>query len=113
MTMWMRLGRLFVIKTRFEAFLIIYAIALGAIERGRHYMEMMPGALGWMFAILCTGVVFVAGAKLIDSVTPKKLVTARATVTAEPWRRKRRISRSRPNPRRNSAAGSVSARHRD
>ena len=32
-----KIGRLFVIKTRFEAYLIIYALALGAMTRGAHY----------------------------------------------------------------------------
>lgn len=113
MTMWKRLGRLFVIKTRFEAFLIIYAIALGAIERGHHYMEMMPGMLGLVFAVLCTGVVFVAGAKLIDSVTPQKLETASPNLRSQPWRRARRVSRNRPSPRRHYAVGSNSAHRRD
>ena len=33
-----KIGRLFTIKTRFEAWLVIYAIALGAVERGQHYL---------------------------------------------------------------------------
>ena len=33
-----RIKRLFTIKTKFEAFLIIYALALGASERGLVYM---------------------------------------------------------------------------
>ncbi|HXH53431.1 MAG TPA: hypothetical protein VNH53_08400 [Sphingomicrobium sp.] len=65
-----RLGRLFTIKTRTEAWLIIYAIALGAVERARHYVEAYPGWGGWMLALACTGVVFLAGAKLLDSVRP-------------------------------------------
>ena|SRR5689334_8138205 len=63
-----KIGRLFQIKTRFEAWLVIYAIALGAVERGRHYLETYPGWGGWSLAIACTGVVFLAGAKLLDSV---------------------------------------------
>lgn len=63
-----KLGRLFKIKTRFEAWVVIYAIALGAVERGRHYLDVYPGWIGWMFAAACTGVVFLAGAKLLDSV---------------------------------------------
>jgi len=66
-----KIGRLFQIKTRFEAWLVIYAIALGAVERGRHYLETYPGWGGWLLAAACTGVVFVAGAKLLDSVRPK------------------------------------------
>ena len=65
-----KLGRLFVIKTRFEAWLVTYAIALGAVERGRHYLETYPGYGGWLLALACTGVVFIAGAKLLDSVKP-------------------------------------------
>src|SRR5436190_16033045 len=63
-----KIGRLFQIKTRLEAWLVIYAIALGAVERGRHYLETYPGWGGWMLAVACTGVVFLAGAKLLDSV---------------------------------------------
>jgi hypothetical protein len=67
-----KLGRLFVIKTRLEAFLVTYAIAVGAVERGQHYMESYPGYGGWLLALACTGVPFIAGAKLIDSVTPER-----------------------------------------
>ena len=38
-----KIGRLFVIKTRLEAWVVIYAIALGAIERGQHYLRNYPG----------------------------------------------------------------------
>src|SRR6476660_3000369 len=74
LTNWMgpmlrKIGRLFTIKTRLEAWLVIYAIALGATERGRLYLEIYPGLGGWLLALACTGVVFVAGAKLLDSVT--------------------------------------------
>jgi hypothetical protein len=67
-----KVGRLFTIKTRWEAWLVIYAIALGAVERGQHYLEVYPGFAGWMLAVACTGVVFVAGGKLLDSVAPAK-----------------------------------------
>src|SRR3982751_3464877 len=64
-----KVARLFQIKTRFEAWLVIYAIALGAVERGRHYLEVYPGFGGWLLAIACTAVVFVAGGQLLDSVS--------------------------------------------
>jgi hypothetical protein len=70
MSVFSKIGRLFQIKTRFEAWLVIYAIALGAVERGQHYLAMYPGFGGWLLAVACTGVVFVAGAKLLDSVRP-------------------------------------------
>src|SRR5436305_6456887 len=68
MAMLSKVGRLFQIRTRFEAWLVIYAIALGAVERGRLYLETYPGAGVWLLAIACTAVVFVAGGKLLDSV---------------------------------------------
>lgn len=70
MTMLSKIGRLFQIKSRLEAWLVIYAIALGAVERGRHYLETYPGWGGWLLALACTGVVFIAGGKLLDAVKP-------------------------------------------
>ncbi|HWT12871.1 MAG TPA: hypothetical protein VN231_08975 [Allosphingosinicella sp.] len=68
--MWKKLGRLFVIKTRWEACAVIYALALGAVERGFHYVEQYPGFFGWVMFAACTGVVFMAGAKLLDMTRP-------------------------------------------
>ena len=62
------IARLFVIKTRLEAFLIIYALALGAVERGNAYMTQYPGVGGWLLFLACTGAVFMAGAKILDAV---------------------------------------------
>ncbi len=97
-----RLGRLFVIKTRFEAFLVTYAIAVGAVERGLHYMQQYPGTMGYILALCCTGVVFLAGGKLLDSVRPEPAMAV-ARGTALP-RQRRPISRSRPRFRRRPAA---------
>jgi hypothetical protein len=72
-----KIGRLFTIKTRLEAFLVIYAIAVGAIERGQHYMAVYPGWGGWMLALACTGVVFLAGGKLLDAVRPAEPAVVR------------------------------------
>ena len=62
-----KLGRLFVIKNRGEAFLIIFALALGAMERGSHYIQQMPGTFGWVLFWACGGAVFLAGAKILDA----------------------------------------------
>lgn len=62
-----KLGRLFVIKTRFEAYLIIFALALGAMERGTHYLDQFPGYGGWMLFAACSGAVFLGGAKILDA----------------------------------------------
>jgi len=61
-----KIARLFVIKTRWEAFLIIYALALGATERGSHYLQQYPGYGGYLLFLACTGAVFMAGAKILD-----------------------------------------------
>ena len=90
-----KIGRLFTIKTRFEAWLVIYAIALGAVERGRHYLETYPGWGGWLLAAACTGVVFIAGARLLDSVKPAQPAIA-AGPYAAPLRRRSLTRRSRP-----------------
>ena len=66
MSMRHKIGRLFVIKTRTEAWLVTYAVALGAVERGRHYLQTYPGIGGWLLALACTGVVFLVGAKLLE-----------------------------------------------
>lgn len=58
--------RLFTIKTRWEAMLVIYALALGATDRGFHYVERFPGWGGWLLFLACTGTVFIAGAKLME-----------------------------------------------
>lgn len=61
-----KLGRLFVIKNRFEAFLIIYALALGSSARGMGYLQEYPGFGGKLLFLATTGAVFLAGAKMLD-----------------------------------------------
>ena len=61
-----RLGRLFIIKNRFEAMAVIYALGLGAVDRGLRYLEIYPGFGGWLLFAACTGAVFMAGAKLLE-----------------------------------------------
>lgn len=62
-----KIGRLFVIKTRWEAYLIIYALALGAMTRGAHYTVEYPGTMGWVLFSLTAGAVFLGGAKILDA----------------------------------------------
>lgn len=61
-----KISRIFVIKTRLEAYLIIYALALGAVERGSVYLTQFPGLGGKLLFLACTGAVFMAGAKILD-----------------------------------------------
>jgi hypothetical protein len=91
-----KLGRLFTIKTRFEAWLVTYAIALGAVERGRHYLATYPGFGGWLLAVACTGVVFLAGARLLDSVKPSTHPALAAGPYRAPIRRRTSTGRNRP-----------------
>jgi hypothetical protein len=90
-----KIGRLFVIKTRFEAWLVTYAIALGAVERGRHYLDAYPGYGGWLLFFACTGVVFLAGGKLLDSVKTPQPALAIGPYAA-PVRRRAITGRNRP-----------------
>lgn len=66
--MWTRFARLFVIKSKFEAFAVIYALALGAVERGVHYLDQYPGVGGWMMFAVCPIAVFMAAPRILDSV---------------------------------------------
>lgn len=76
--MWTKFKRLFQIKTRFEACLIIYALALGAIERGIHYLAVYPGTGGYLLLAACTGSVFLGGAKIFDSLRYEREMQAAA-----------------------------------
>ena len=67
-----KVGRLFQIKTRFEAYLVIYALGLGAIERGSAYLTQYPGFGGKLLFLACTGSVFMGGAKIIDCLKYEK-----------------------------------------
>ena len=64
--MFRKLGRLFIIKNRFEACAVIYALAVGACDRGLHYTEQFPGFGGWLLFAACTGAVFRAGARILE-----------------------------------------------
>jgi len=66
--MWDRIKRLFIIKTKFEAFVVIYGLGLGSVERGVHYLQQYPGYGGWMLFAVCPIAVFMAGARILDSV---------------------------------------------
>lgn len=66
--MWTRFSRLFVIKNKFEAFAVIYTLAVGAVERGVHYLQQYPGAGGWLLFAVCPIAVFMAGTRILDSV---------------------------------------------
>ncbi|MCD2323694.1 hypothetical protein LQ953_06650 [Sphingomonas sp. IC-56] len=62
-----RLRNLFTIKTKFEAFLIIFGLAMGAVERGMHYLHQYSGFSGKLLFVLCPLAVFMAGGKILDS----------------------------------------------
>jgi hypothetical protein len=76
-----KIGRLFVIKTRLEAFLIIYALALGAVERGSVYLQLYPGIGGKLLFLACTCAVFLAGAKILDCLRYERELGAEKSAT--------------------------------
>lgn len=71
-----KIGRLFVIKTKLEAYLIIYAFATGAMERGKLYLHAYPGLGGWLLFAACSGSVFIGGARILDAVTMSRALAA-------------------------------------
>jgi hypothetical protein len=64
--------RLFMLKTKFEVYLVVYALALGACERGAIYLDQYPGFGGKLLALACTGSVFLAGGLMIDAIDLKE-----------------------------------------
>ncbi|MGB3752318.1 MAG: hypothetical protein WA954_00290 [Parerythrobacter sp.] len=76
-----KIGRLFVIKSRLEAFVIIYALALGATARGSAYLVEFPGWGGKLLFLATTGAVFLAGAKILDCLRYER--EAREAVAAD------------------------------
>lgn len=68
-----KLKRLFTIKTKFEAFLAVYAIALGAAARGVHYLSDYPGFGGQLLFFVCCSAVMVIGGFLVDGVELKRV----------------------------------------
>jgi hypothetical protein len=79
-----KIGRLFVIKTPWEAYMIIYALALGAVERGSVYLKSYPGFGGKLLFLACTGAVFMAGAKILDCIKYEKAAVLARTGIAPP-----------------------------
>jgi hypothetical protein len=66
--MWTKFTRLFVIKTKFEAFAVIYALGLGATERGVHYLQQYHGFGGWLLFAVCPIAVFMVAPVILESV---------------------------------------------
>jgi membrane protein implicated in regulation of membrane protease activity len=85
-----KIARLFKIKTRLEAFAVIYALAVGAVGRGYEYMEMYPGPAGYLLFAACSAAVFMAGAKILDS-------TQRPRKSTEDRRNSGRDRRAQPS----------------
>ncbi len=85
---------------------MLAALALGAVDRGMDYLATFPGFAGWLMFAACSGVVFIAGAKLLDAVRPAPPQVAAGPYAAQP-RSNIGVSRSRPNSRRSPRFGSA------
>jgi hypothetical protein len=72
-------ARLFTIKTRIEACMIIYALALGAVMRGSNYLQNYHGVGGVLLFGACLATVLIAGAKLLDGTRPETTLRRRWT----------------------------------
>ncbi len=112
MTMLKKIGRLFVIKTRLEAYLVTYAIAVGAVERGVHYLQNYPGNGGILLAAACLGVPFIAGAKLLDSVRPAVADATKMENRSFRPAGRPRLNRNRPKDRRSVRDLALPSSHR-
>lgn len=77
-----RISRLFTIKTPWEAYMIIYALALGAVERGSVYLTRFPGFGGKLLFLACTAAVFMGGAKILDCIKYEKAARIAAAAQA-------------------------------
>jgi hypothetical protein len=86
-----KIARLFVIMTRFEACLVIYALAIGASQRGSQYLLHLPDVRGviWpahsgqMLFIACMGAVALAGARIFDAIRADHEIDALKAEIAE------------------------------
>ena len=95
-----KVGRLFTIKTRLEAWLVIYAIALGAVERGRYYLETYPGYRAGYWRPPARASCSSPAAKLLDSVRPAAAGCCGRPLCRGATAAARSIGRNRPMLRR-------------
>ncbi|AKM11492.1 hypothetical protein [Croceicoccus naphthovorans] len=63
--------------------MVIYALALGAAERGTAYIGQYPGIGGKLLFLACTGSVFLAGAKILDCIRHEKTLDQAKAVPAD------------------------------
>ena len=75
--MFKKIARLFVIKTPLEAYLITYALALGASQRGLVYLGQFPGFGGKLLFGACLVSVMMASAKILDCLKHEKRLRER------------------------------------
>ncbi|NBC35601.1 hypothetical protein GTZ99_03420 [Novosphingobium sp. FSY-8] len=75
-----KIKRLFVIKTNLEAYMVIFALATGAVQRGQVYLTQFPGFGGKLLFLACTGAVFMAGGKVLDCLKFERARDAQAVV---------------------------------
>ncbi|MDB5698609.1 MAG: hypothetical protein JWN69_1413 [Alphaproteobacteria bacterium] len=89
-----KLGRLLVIKSRTEAYAVIYALGVGAAGRGLQFLDVYPGLPGYLMALASTAAVFMAGAKILDATQPRWRGTERRSEGGADRRQVARAPRS-------------------
>src|SRR3546814_18091672 len=89
--MFRRFLRLFQILTRLEACSVIYALALGAVERGAHYITSYPGLPGYLLFAACLCAVFMGGGTILDAVRHFQVMEAAKDETVQPTGDRKRV----------------------
>ena len=79
-----KIGRLFVIKNRLEAYVIIYALALGATTRGSAYLDEYPSYWGEALFLAACCAVLLAGAAILDSIRAKEELEELKALAGQP-----------------------------
>lgn len=86
-----RIAQLFILKNGFEAGLIIYALALGAVLRGAEFLTVYPGGLGLSLFAACLLTVLIAGASLVDGVRARRAMRPERRAPRRAASRARRV----------------------
>lgn len=63
---------------------MIYALSVGAVERGETYLREYPGIGGYLLFGACTAAVFMGGGKILDAVRLNRRAAAGPILDGKP-----------------------------